>query len=361
MRRWGELWETAEKNPGGDPAKVKEGAVTLDEMGVTYNFASECGQMWRMPQTDFDEYLALSEKADDQSGTSQTATGDTPRYVELTKGGLLNRAAHLRTIAEREQRAAAARQQAEAEAAAAEDTKRESATKGKGHAGSRSTSIGASSGGTSHTGSGSSSGGPPPPPPGGGSAGTCAEEEEPQFTYEKSEPPKTPERPPEPKAPSLDRLKAMLRVIVDPDANENERATAMVFVQRNDKRLEILDKGDVGDRMEFWFNETQFWRERFKKENEKQWNYYQTLEKMNAELTKLRARDRRRLEVINDQKREVDRLNAALSDNVTYREEFLKAEFGTAADIVTYLTAERTREELEQIYDGLGDFLDWQD
>jgi len=46
---------------------------------------------------------------------------------------------------------------------------------------------------------------------------------------------------------------------------------------------------------------------------------------------------------------------------VTYREEFLKAEFGTAADIVTYLTAERTREELEQIYDGLGDFLDWQD
>jgi hypothetical protein len=75
--RWGEIYAAAEKNKGGDPLLVAEGGQTLAEMGVSYNFSSECQRLSRIPKEVLHAYLASGEAADEDS-----------EVAELSKAGL---------------------------------------------------------------------------------------------------------------------------------------------------------------------------------------------------------------------------------------------------------------------------------
>jgi hypothetical protein len=75
--RWGEIYAAAEKNKGGDPLLVAEGGQTLAEMGMSYNFSSECQRLSRIPKEVLHAYLAAGEAADDDS-----------EVAELSKAGL---------------------------------------------------------------------------------------------------------------------------------------------------------------------------------------------------------------------------------------------------------------------------------
>jgi hypothetical protein len=75
--RWGEIYAATEKNKGGDPLLIAEGGQTLAEMGVSYNFSSECQRLSRIPKEVLHTYLAAGEAADDDS-----------EVAELSKAGL---------------------------------------------------------------------------------------------------------------------------------------------------------------------------------------------------------------------------------------------------------------------------------
>jgi hypothetical protein len=93
-RRIGQILKTMAKNEGGDPLKVEKGSPTLKELGLTYNFSSDCQKIADMPEKVFEEYLAKGEGplADDQAERRTSSGNIVCGGFELTKRGLLDAA-----------------------------------------------------------------------------------------------------------------------------------------------------------------------------------------------------------------------------------------------------------------------------
>jgi hypothetical protein len=276
---------------GGRPPetlRAEEGLPTLAELGFSYNFSSECQQIFHIPQVDFDAYLALGEVADDQTDTDQQDQPQYARPLELTKKGLFNYVAWGGS-----QRKASQQRWEEREA----ENRRAKAVKDA-------------------------------------EAAATATTDEPAEPEPEPLPP--PDIPPPPKpAAKPERIRAAIRTMIDPTGNPHEIENARAYVHKHDPRGETLDQTKDQELFAAMHHSNEYLRDRM---NE----YYQQASdapKLREQIRKLEARDRERLAVIRELQAENERLKAE-NERLKAENERLKAE----NDVLKQVSPSRHRE-----------------